>query len=505
MRRKEGAAAGDLNRPGNNMINKFNNGDAPNTYEHWIDLGRIIIPCLKGRPIVKNWQDSNFKISKEEWKKKYTHCAIGLRLDQDIDFDIDNDLTKRFIETYVKTSGSIFGRDSNPSSHYIWKGKLTFKQFILPSELKDHCKNLPHGTTLCEIRTEGKHYTIVPGSKHSKANENVRWEKYEGINEYPGNLNTDLRKVALSTALCILYAPQGQRDSYCTAIAGVLLKHTNWSEEEINEFVYNLALESDDNEAEKRKSKGSSGKKANRNLGLPKLAEIIGCSTRAIAELFSWVGVEYAAGREIAQESVGDIIEYGQDRYLVKVNTFIDGVSEEKEIIVDGPTLMNQKAFYDAVISKASVWIPKMKPGDFETIMRKKYENRTQSKNYVEEANEDLVFVKYFTQYIKKEQAFTDKVNLLEYRRPHFDMTKKSLEFNLDSFEDFLVDKKVKIKRVDLVMKLQKILNAEKNRGKINGKSCVSWRIKNYQLAKEDLVIDGEATEVEVKEITDGS
>ena len=45
----------------------------------------------------------------------------------------------------------------------------------------------------------------------------------------------------------------------------------------------------------KRKSKGSSGKKANRNLGLPKLAEIIGCSTRAVAELFSWVGVEYAA------------------------------------------------------------------------------------------------------------------------------------------------------------------------------------------------------------------
>ena len=505
MRRKEGAAAGDLNRPGNNMINKFNNGDAPKTYEQWIDLDRIIIPCLKGRPIVKNWQDSNFKISKEEWKKKYTHCAIGLRLDQDIDFDIDNDLTKRFIDTYIKTSSSIFGRDSNPSSHYIWKGSLTFKQFILPSELKDYCKNLPHGTTLCEIRTEAKHYTIVPGSKHSKANENVRWEKYEGINEYPGNLNSDLRKVALSTALCILYAPQGQRDSYCTAIAGVLLKHSSWSEEEINEFIYNLALESDDNEAEKRKSKGSSGKKANRNLGLPKLAEIIGCSTRAVAELFSWVGVEYAASGEIAQEAVGDIIEYGHDRYIIKINAFVEGVLKEKEIRVDGPTLMNQKAFYDAVITQASVWIPKMKSVDFEIIMRQKFNNRTQSEDYVEEANEDLVFIKYFSQYIKKEQAFTDKVNLLEYRRPHFDLTKKTLEFNLDSFEDFLVDKKVKIKRVDLVMKLQKILNAEKNRGKINGKSCVSWRIKNYQLAKEDLVIDGEATEVEVKEITDGS
>tara|TARA_R100000963_G_C4566052_1_gene52851 strand:+ start:230 stop:484 length:255 start_codon:yes stop_codon:yes gene_type:complete len=84
-------------------------------------------------------------------------------------------------------------------------------------------------------------------------------------------------------------------------------------------------------------------------------------------------------------------------------------------------------------------------------------------------------------------------------------MTKKSLDFNLDSFEDFLEEKKVKIKRVDLVMKIQRILNAKKNHGKINNKSCVSWKIKNYQLAKEDLVIDGEATEVEVKEITDGS
>jgi len=139
-------------------------------------------------------------------------------------------------------------------------------------------------------------------------------------------------------------------------------------------------------------------------------------------------------------------------------------------------------------------------------IMRKKYENRTKSKNYVEEANEDLVFIKHFSQYIKKEQAFTDKVNLLEYKRPHFDMTKKSLEFNLDSFEDFLVEKKVKMKRVDLVMNIQKILKAKKNRGKVKGKSCVSWKIENYDLEKENLVIDGEYEEVKKTErITDGT
>ena len=485
------------------MSIEFNGNKPPVNYEDWINLGKIIVPCLKGKPIAKDWQKPDFKITKEEWKNKYLHCAMGLRLDENIDFDIDNDLTKRFIDKYVKSNGAIYGRPTNPRSHYWWKGQLPKKQFVLPKELEKYYKKFPHGATLCEIRSTSSQYTIVPESKHSKADEYVKWEKYEGINEYTGNLNTDLRKVALSTALCILYASQGQRDNYCAAVAGTLLKHTKWSESEIDEFIYNLALESDDNEAEDRARKGTSGKKANRNLGMPKLAEIIGCSTRTVAELFNWVGIEYAASGEIAQEAVGDIIEYGHDRYIVKINAFVDGLLKEKEIRVDGPTLMNQKTFYDAIIIQASVWIPKMKPTDFETIMRKKYENRTQSENYDEDSNEDLVFIKYFSQYIKNQSAFTDKINLLQYKRPHFDITKKSLEFNLGAFEDFLVEKRVNYKRVDLVMNIQKILKAKKYRGKVKNKSCVSWRIENYDLAKEDLVIDGEYEELKEKVTND--
>ena len=146
--------------------------------------------------------------------------------------------------------------------------ELKFKQFSLPKEFEknSNCQNLPHGLMLCEIRHGETRYTIVPGSQHSKANEVVRWERFGGFNEYPGDLNADLRKVALSTALCILYAPQGQRDSYCTAIAGVLLKHTKWSAHEIDEFIYNLAIASNDNEKESRRSKGTTGKEAQKNL-----------------------------------------------------------------------------------------------------------------------------------------------------------------------------------------------------------------------------------------------
>jgi hypothetical protein len=477
------------------MLEQMNN-TAPVTYEQWIDLGRIIIPCMKGTPIVKDWTHPNFKITKEQWKNSYSHCEIALRLDEDIDLDIDNELVKRFVGRYVKSLNAISGRNGNPNSHYWWKGQIEFTQFKLPKELKAQYQNLPHGSMLCELRNGSDRYTIVPESKHSKANETVHWEKFISINKYIGNLREDIGKVALSAALCLLYAPQGQRDTYCSAIAGVLLKHTTWDVADIDEFVYNLAYESNDEEYSKRMSKGTSGQKATKNLGIPKLAEIIGCSNAAVSEIFSWVGAKHVAGKEIAEESIGDIIEYGSDRYIVKVNAMVNDQLVEKEILVDGPTLMKQQLFYDQVISQASVWIPKMKPSDFEIIMRKKYEVRTQSKDYVEEANKDLIFIKHFKNYIRQVKAFTDKKELANYQLPYYNPNTTALEFNLDAFEDYLESKKVNIERVDLVLKLQRILKARKNRGKWKGKSCVSWRIENAEIAKEDMILEGEFKEV---------
>jgi hypothetical protein len=59
--------------------------------------------------------------------------------------------------------------------------------------------------------------------------------------------------------------------------------------------------------------------------------------------------------------------------------------------------------------------------------------------------------------------------------------------------------------RVDLVLKIQQILKATIKHGKIkneNGKfaSKVQWRIYDYEVPTESLIIEGEA--VEVKEIT---
>ena len=211
----------------------------PITYEDWLDLGHVIVPTDQKKSRV-SWKAEDFSLTKEEWKKNYTHCEIALRLDQDVDLDVDNALAKRFIPTYIKACDAVSGRKGNPVSHYWWSGKAEFKQYILPKDLENYYEDFPHGATICEIRHEAKRYTIVPESKHSKAQETVKWERYDGITPYQGNLKNDIGKIALSTALCITYASAGQRDAYCTAIAGVLLKHTDWIESEIDNFVFEI-------------------------------------------------------------------------------------------------------------------------------------------------------------------------------------------------------------------------------------------------------------------------
>ena len=492
---------GDWSRPQGKKVMDKVDSQAPNTFKDWINLDKVIIPCLKGKPLLKSWSGANFKISEQEWAQKYSHCEIALRLDDDVDFDIDNDLVKRFIGKYIVSCGAISGRPTNPTSHYWWRGKLDFKQFALPKELEDHYKDFPHGGTLCEIRNGPTCYTIVPKSKHSKANEYVTWEKFTGMNQYPGDLNKDLRKVALSAALSILYGGQGKRDQYCTAIAGVLSTHTDWSEKDISEFIYNIAVESNDEEAEKRKSKGTSIKKARRKLGIPTLAEIVGCSQKTIAELFRWVGVNHETTEGAA--AVTEIIEYGSDRYFVKVKTKVNGILQEKEVQIDGPTLMNQKAFYDAVISKAQVWLPKMKPVEFEKTMKRKFEERKKSKLYVAEADESYRFKKLFRQYLSEETVYEDKKALASHGSPFQNIEKNYLEFSLNGFEDFLERKRAYKNRTDLVIDCQKILKARRINGKYDGRSCVSWRIDNFKYDERDIILEGEAEEV--KEITHDS
>ena len=300
----------------------------PITYEDWLDLGHVIIPTDQKKARVK-WGDENFKLTKEEWKTNHSNAQIALRLDSHIDLDIDNFTVTRFVGYYLKSCGAVFGRKNNPKSHYLWKGSCDFIQYKLPAAFQNKYKNFPKGNMICELRHGSDRYTIVPESNYNNNGEKTEWEEYSEIHEYPGNLKIDIGKIALSTALTIVYPNSGSRDVFCTAIAGILIKNTDWTDSEIDEFVGRIAIEANDSEADDRNTKGTTGRKGSKTYGIPKLAEILNVNKKDVSDLFSWIGIK-KNGEEI-HEHIGDIVEYGSDRYFVSIYTIEEDKKVEKQ------------------------------------------------------------------------------------------------------------------------------------------------------------------------------
>ena len=466
----------------------------PISYVDWLDLGRVIIPCLKGPPKVKTYTDPDFKIEKDIWNRDHETAEIALRLDNDVDLDIDNEFVKKFVDFYVKDCGAIFGRDGNPTSHYLWsnKSKIPFKQFRLPDEFEKDFKNFPHGSMICELRTEKKRYTIVPGSLHSKSKTNVRWEKFEEIREYQGNLLIDVGKAALSAALTIIYPTTGSRDEYCTAIAGVLVKNSDWTDEQIDLFISRIAEAANDDVKERLK-KGTTTRKTDRKFGVNKIHELTGYSHRNIQGLFNWIGIFESITNQVSQDTIDFIEEYGADRYNVYLNVPEKEEMIQRKVWIDGASLMNPKIFYDLAMSQAKVWLPRMKAIDFEKMMMTKFYARKFSKNYVKEAEDKEQFKRIFLDYLDVKGVYTDKEQLFVHKLPYFNDKKSTIEFDLNNFEKELIKNRINLQRVDLVNKLQTILKAKRDRGKYKGKSCIAWVIEGEKTNNQKIIWEGEA------------
>ena len=460
-----------------------------------------MIPCDNKQSAVSRWSKPDFKITVQDWENNHIGKQMSIRLENHIDLDVDNNKVKFFINKHIKHKSAVWGRKNSPGSHYLWEGKVEAKKFILPDVFKEKVEKEKHGATICEIRSGMGHYTVVPESKYHVGDETIEWEEYNGITTYPKeyDITMDIGKIALQTALCILYpATTGNRDKYCTAVAGVLLKHGSWTPEQVDLFVEDLAYHSKDDESFKRTKKGTSHSKSDRQYGISTLAEILKCSKKDVATLFSWIGIGYATVE--GSSAIGDIIEYARNKYEVRISGTRNGESVESLVKMDGPTLRDMRKFYDKVIEQAQIWIPRMKAADFETIVKNKFEERIKSKDYIEGDAEAEVFIKHFLKYLKDEQVSTKPTQLLEFDMPIYKPEQKYLDFKLSHFEDYLEDKRYSYgDRNDLRKKLVEYLNAREIRNKIKDEneiyqSCIHFRIQKFKIDKTIIIYDHEET-----------
>ena len=260
------------------------------TPQEYLNKKFPIIPCNGKIPKIKAWQKTNFTIN-----DFHNGDNIGLKLAEITDLDIDNKIAHKFIRKYISPSSATFGRKSNPNSHILFKGSSKHKKFFLPECFEKWFKKFPHGATLIECRSGIDKQSIVPGSKIN--GEDVKWNIYEGLSPYPGNIFLDVSKVALATALSILYPAKGNRADWCYAIACILAVHTKLTDEDIDNFILDLAENSGDEEVRERIGKGTHARKQIVNGGklmmFNTMKNILGLDNAlGLYNIFSWIGIK---------------------------------------------------------------------------------------------------------------------------------------------------------------------------------------------------------------------
>jgi hypothetical protein len=116
---------------------------------------------------------------------------------------------------------------------------------------------------------------------------------------------------------------------------------------------------------------------------------------------------------------------------------------------------MKANLFYDEVIRKAQVWLPRMKPADYEKIMKIKFDQRrkTELENYIfeEDATEDTKVIKHFIKFLSRDKVYVNKQELADHQLCYYEKNLDQLHININRYEDYLEEKRINIKRVDLI------------------------------------------------------
>ena len=275
-------------------MSNFTDG-APRTQGEWLDLGLPVFPCRSdGTPGSTGWQNAtNFKdflVSKNDKDN-----VLGLRLDNHVDLDIDNPIMQKFLGEII--CGAKFGRKSNPISHLLFQGETKYESVKVPKAFDKYFKHFPHKLVLLDIRSGSGHFTYVPGGfrphKKDSGAEKLQWLGFTGFMKYDSRINAKMKEICLKTALSVMFSYGGSRNEYINSIAGILSRHTDWTEEKISSFCFDIAFKSGHEKPTEFSNVGTNAKNdKTKTYGIPKLAKLLEVTPLDILELFSWVGVK---------------------------------------------------------------------------------------------------------------------------------------------------------------------------------------------------------------------
>lgn len=217
--------------------------------QQYLAKGFPIIPVPHGTkaPVHKDW--NNLSITNENVAKYFSDAPqnvsvlLGKENSKLMGLDLDCPGARYFAGLFAPETGYIYGRKSNPESHWIYTvtdDEMTPMQF----------SHTQHGMLL-ELRGKGQ-ASILPGSTHTEG------ELYEVVkDDLPAAVvYNDLYRAVALVAVCTLYAldypVKGNRQNVALAVAGTLCK-AGYPDNAVISAVYHVAKYVKDEEAGSRR------------------------------------------------------------------------------------------------------------------------------------------------------------------------------------------------------------------------------------------------------------
>lgn len=151
-----------------------------------------------------------------------------------VDVDLDCAEAVHFARVFLPRTPAVFGRKSKRASHYLYR--------VTATEMAKRAYNDPvlkKDTTIVEVRADGGHQTVFPGSVHQDTGEVIEWDDVP-FPEVP-TVDADVlvravRKVAIAAVVARHMWHDGQRNEVTKHLSG-LLYYCDWTEDEAAELI----------------------------------------------------------------------------------------------------------------------------------------------------------------------------------------------------------------------------------------------------------------------------
>lgn len=256
-------------------------------------------PILKGWNEIKpDWKDDpNYKLDLHYELRNLSNIGVvlGKASNNLIDIDLDAPESLELAGIFLPNTSAIFGRISNPKSHYLY-----------------YCKDAKSmefeaDGMILELRSDGRQ-TVFPGSIH-ESGETIEWhESGTPANVEYEDLKRRLAKLA-SAAYLARFWKGGLRHHIAMALSGALVRR-GWTESEIAEFVRAVCIAAKDSQIEDRLrcvadtvEKHKSGESV---TGIPELAKLT--SRDAVRKICDWLQLEFISENTKLKDAPNEII-----------------------------------------------------------------------------------------------------------------------------------------------------------------------------------------------------